>query len=301
MASAQNHAAIRRQRVPERNLFIARRFREAADLIERLGDDNPFRTAAYRRGARVVERLTRDVGEIYRQEGEPGLKKLRAIGASLATTIVELLDTGRWEMLEGLRDRGTPYRTFEGIPGIGPDLAKRLYETLEVESLEALQVAAEQGKLERVPGIGPQRSRALRLMLVGLLMNPPMRDDGGKIAPAIDLLLAIDVIYRSRAGHGELPKVAPRRFNPKGESWLPIMNLTRGGYRFLVRYSNTARAHSLQTTLDWVVIDYVNDEGKGQCTVVTETRGGLQGHRVVRGREPDCHDYYEEARAPVGP
>ena len=29
-----------------------------------------------------------------------------------------------------------------------------------------------------------------------------------------------------------------------------------------------------------------------QCTVVTETRGDLEGHRVVRGREGDCIAHY---------
>ena len=57
-------------------------------------------------------------------------------------------------------------------------------------------------------------------------------------------------------------------------------------------YSNTARAHELGKTDDWVVIYYEQDGEEDQCTVVTETRGPLAGRRVVRGREQECREYY---------
>ena len=54
-------------------------------------------------------------------------------------------------------------------------------------------------------------------------------------------------------------------------------------------FSNTALAHQLGRTGDWVVI-YFNREGgtEHQRSVVTETRGPLEGQRVVRGREAEC-------------
>lgn len=88
---------------------------------------------------------------------------------------------------------------------------------------------------------------------------------------------------------GSLPKIEPRRFNPSGEAWLPILHTERGEWRFTALFSNTARAHELGRTRDWVVIYFHLDSGpEGQRTVVTETRGRLKGHRVVRGREADC-------------
>jgi putative hydrolase len=58
-------------------------------------------------------------------------------------------------------------------------------------------------------------------------------------------------------------------------------------------YSNTARAHQLKQTKDWVVIYFYDKEHhEGQHTVVTETRGTLIGKRVVRGRESECRDHY---------
>jgi hypothetical protein len=59
-------------------------------------------------------------------------------------------------------------------------------------------------------------------------------------------------------------------------------------------FSNTATAHRLDRTADWVVVYYERDGDEGQCTVVTETRGPLAGRRVVRGRES------ESGRPPPG-
>jgi len=57
-------------------------------------------------------------------------------------------------------------------------------------------------------------------------------------------------------------------------------------------FSNTARAHELGMTHDWVVVYYERDGHENQCTVVTERRGDLGGQRVVRGREDDCRRHY---------
>ena len=111
--------------------------------------------------------------------------------------------------------------------------------------------------------------------------------------PPVDLLLDIDAEYRRRAGAGELRTIAPKRFNPSGEAWLPILHARRGDWRFTALYSNTALAHELGRVKDWVVIYYETDAlPEGQCTVVTETRGPIAGQRVVRGREQECWNYW---------
>jgi hypothetical protein len=110
-------------------------------------------------------------------------------------------------------------------------------------------------------------------------------------------LLDVDREYRQKAGAGQLRKIAPRRFNPSGEAWLPILHARRGDRDFTALYSNTARAHELGRVRDWVVIYFHTDnEPEGQCTVVTETRGNLEGKRVVRGREGECRAYYTGGR-----
>lgn len=110
--------------------------------------------------------------------------------------------------------------------------------------------------------------------------------------PGVDIILDVDREYRSKAESGKLRTIAPRRFNPEGKSWLPILHTERGPWNFTALFSNTSRAHELGKTHDWVVIYYEHDGHENQCTVVTEHRGPLQGQRVVRGREEECRQYY---------
>lgn len=89
-------------------------------------------------------------------------------------------------------------------------------------------------------------------------------------------------------------KIAPKRFNPEGKAWLPILHTSRDGWSFTVLYSNTARAHELDKTHDWVVIYYERDGREDQATVVTASHGTLEGKRIVRSREAECERYYAE-------
>ena len=61
-----------------------------------------------------------------------------------------------------------------------------------------------------------------------------------------------------------------------------------GGWALRAAPANTALAHRLGMTSDWVVIEFERGEVCGQRTVVTETQGDLAGQRVVRGREGEC-------------
>ena len=73
-----------------------------------------------------------------------------------------------------------------------------------------------------------------------------------KQSPTVELILQLDTEYRKKAEAGELKKIAPKRHNPDGESWLPILTTVGEGWRFTVLFSNTARAHELGKTQDWV-------------------------------------------------
>jgi putative hydrolase len=111
-------------------------------------------------------------------------------------------------------------------------------------------------------------------------------------APGVELLLDIDREYREKARAGALPMIAPRRFNPEGKAWLPVLHRRDGPWHFTALFSNTERAHVMHRVYDWVVIYFE----EGQYTVVTERRGSLTGKRVVRGREPECARYYRGER-----
>lgn len=60
---------------------------------------------------------------------------------------------------------------------------------------------------------------------------------------SIEEILALDQEYRQKAEADELRKIVPKRFNPTGEAWLPIMHKRVRGYRITLLFSNAKRAH----------------------------------------------------------
>lgn len=103
----------------------------------------------------------------------------------------------------------------------------------------------------------------------------------------------MDREYREKASADKLKKIAPKKLNPDGKAWLPVMSAERDGWRFTVLFSNTQRAHDLGKTNDWVVIYSNRGSGEDKCTVVTEHQGPLVSKRVVRGREKECEEHYK--------
>jgi putative hydrolase len=275
------------------NQQISMKLSQAADVLEQQGA-NPFRVSAYRRASVTVSRLVRDIGELTATRGTAGLIELPNIGKGIASAIEQLVTTGQWAQLERLRDTLDPAHLFQTVPGIGPKTAEQIVTALHIESLEALEAAASDGRLETVRGMGPRRIAGIRNSLATLLDKARRRPrvevgDG----PGVQTLIEVDYEYRRKAKRGRLSMIAPRRFNPDGKAWLPVLHADRDGWHFTVMYSNTARAHELQRTHDWVVTYfYDGHQQEGQCTVVTEARGPLTGQRVVRGRELECREYY---------
>jgi putative hydrolase len=279
--------------IPTVNRQVCEKLREAADLLEQQGA-NRFRVEAYRRAAETVGELKADVAMLTATGGREALTELPNIGRAIAGAILEIVDSGRWGLLERLRGSFDPVALFQRLPGIGPELAERIHETLHVDTLEALEVAAHDGRLEEVDGIGTNRAAAIRAALASSLQRvrgrrPLLPNE----APDVATLLEVDGEYRRKAAAGVLRTIAPRRHNPDGESWLPLLHTERDRWHFTAMFSNSARAHTLDRTRDWVVIYFEDDEGaEGQVTVVTERRGPLESKRVVRGRESECLGLY---------
>ena len=163
-----------------------------------------------------------------------------------------------------------------------------------METLEQLEAALHEKSANDVAGIGPRRLAILRATLAQMLARIRAVRTGPADEPRVDMLLVIDREYRTKATANELKTIAPKRFNPKGEAWLPVLHTGRDKWHFTALFSNTARAHELRKVRDWVVIYFHSDSGgEAQRTIVTETRGPLAGQRVVRGRERECLAAYE--------
>jgi hypothetical protein len=279
---------------PLPNDEVALRLDEVADLLE-AQDANPFRVRAYRSAAETVRGLPRPAHEILEAEGTEGLQRLAGIGESLAGSIEQLVQSGRLGLLERLR--GTSVEDILAtVPGLGRTLAARIHDALGVESLAELQAAAHDGRLATVRGLGRGRVRMVRESLAGRMRTPPTRararTEGEGEPPPVGELLDVDREYRQKAKGTGLARIAPRRFNPTGAAWLPVLHTQRAGRHYTALFSNTARAHELGATRDWVVIYRDDERGRGQWTVITSRMGALAGRRVVRGRERECREVY---------
>ncbi len=271
------------------NHLIAEKLTEYANYLE-AREGNVYRIRAYRQAAQTVLGLEHQVSDILERDGRAGLERLPGIGGHLSYTLESLVRTGELRTLS--RDGGhiDPERLFLSLPGIGPHLARQIHDQLGVTTLEELERACHDGRLTRL-GVGPKRLRGLVDALAGRLgryrLAEPVRGE-----PSVADLLAIDEEYREGAEQSRLPTIAPRRFNPDNEPWLPLYHTRRNGWRYRALFSNTALAHRLGQTHDWVVIYFDDGFSSGQRTVVTETRGDLRGRRVVRGREWECREHY---------
>jgi ribonuclease BN (tRNA processing enzyme) len=177
--------------------------------------------------------------------------------------------------------------TSIGIPVIGCDCAvcrsadpkdKRLRSSIYIRTPEMAWV------VDTGPDFRMQCLRENIRQLDAAIFTHSHMDHFGGVRGVID---EADV----RAGRVQV--IAPARFNPSHEAWLPVLHAERDGWQFTALYSNTAQAHQLKRTHDWVrIFHYDSENSEGQHTVVTETHGPLGGRRVVRGREMECRGLY---------
>ena len=286
---------------------------QIAEVLERISDllevqgGSTFRVRAYRKAARTVRETEDPLVIIVDHEGIEGLEKLPNIGKSISSVILEFIYNGRVSFLERLEGQVSPEDLFTTVPGIGEVLASKIHHELKIDTLEELELAANDGRLQDLGGFGERRVRGIRNTLAAMLSRSgrrrarrglrwlEMHDKDIEVnQPSVGLILKIDDQYRDKAARGELKTITPRRFNPEKKAWLPVLHSDEDGWLFTAMYSNSARAHELGKTKDWVIIYYERDGDENQCTVVTERSGILNGWRVIRGRESECLSYYRE-------
>ena len=135
------------------NSEIASVFDHVADLLDYQGG-NVFRVRAYRNAAHTIGGLVEPLAAV-RADTTRSLTDLDGIGDDLAGKIEELLDTGRLPLLEELKVQ-VPAAAFElmRVPGLGPKKVKQLVDALGIDSLEALEQACREKRVESVKGFG---------------------------------------------------------------------------------------------------------------------------------------------------
>lgn len=275
------------------NRFVADKLDEVARLLDQQ-NATLFRVRAYRDAASYLRGLPHPVRLDYQRGGKRGLDDLPTIGQSIAATVAEILDTGGSGVLDRLRGAADPEQVLRTVPMIGPALARQIHEDLGIETLEALEAAAYDGRLATIKGIGPRRVESLRHSLADMLARRrPRHAPIDREQPSVADILAVDQAYRSNLDR--LPTIKPRRFNPTGDTRLPILHTEQNDWQFTALFSNTPNAQRFGKTRDWVVIYFDRaDQPEAQVTVVTEHGGPLDGKRVIRGQEKSCALHYKD-------
>ncbi|MEE3370327.1 MAG: DNA polymerase/3'-5' exonuclease PolX [Planctomycetota bacterium] len=142
------------------NSQIATEFERLADLLEFQGA-NPFRIRAYRSGARAIRDSAEDVSVLAARDPER-LRQLEGVGKAVAEKCVDLVTTGEIPQLaELLQEIPASVLEILRVPGLGAKRAAVIYRQLEVETLDALRLACETGRVRALKGFGPKMEQAI--------------------------------------------------------------------------------------------------------------------------------------------
>ncbi|MBI2655443.1 DNA polymerase/3'-5' exonuclease PolX, partial [Candidatus Woesearchaeota archaeon] len=133
-----------------KNLEVAELLNEIADYLE--FQNEPFKIRAYRKAALVIEGLSEDIMQVWK---EGRLEELPGIGEGIAKKIDDFLKNGQSKYLGQLK-KSTPVNVEElgSIAGVGPKTITKLYSHLKVKSMADLERAAKQHKIQKIEGLG---------------------------------------------------------------------------------------------------------------------------------------------------
>ena len=134
-----------------KNIEIAALLNEIADYLEFRNE--PFKVRAYRKAALMINGLSEDIWQIWKDNK---LKELPGIGEGIAKKIDDYLKNNKSKYLDELKKK-TPVdmEQLGAIEGIGPKTIMRLYRELKVKNVKDLEKAAKEGKIQKIEGLGP--------------------------------------------------------------------------------------------------------------------------------------------------
>ncbi len=185
------------------NKLIARRLKQAADLIELTGG-NAFRARAYASAGRTVDRMDEAALQLVEQGTLAGAQ---GIGKGIAADIEALVRTGSFETLDELIETIPPgLLDVLRVKGLGPKKARALWTELGVTSLEDLEEMAVTGRIAELDGFGKKSQDAILANVERLKQYRSRRryyEALGTIAPLVAALRETEGVDRAEIA-GEL-------------------------------------------------------------------------------------------------
>ncbi len=140
--------------------------RELAELtMLEEGDPQSFRVRAYESAAQAIAAQATDLGKLTAKD----LQKIQGIGKSTADKIRELIDSGKVEKIERLRQKHPPgVVALLRIQGLGPKAVTKLRVELGVQSIDDLRKALADHKLQALKGFGTKSEEKIARSLARL-------------------------------------------------------------------------------------------------------------------------------------
>lgn len=132
---------------------------QIASYLELRGE-NRFKVRAYETAARRLLALGVDDLAPLVRSGE--LRGVPGLGPATIAVVADLVETGESRYLEQLRQE-LPEGLLEllKVPGLAVDRIQKLHATLGIASLEDLELAAREGRLKGVKGLGPKTTEKI--------------------------------------------------------------------------------------------------------------------------------------------
>src|SRR4051812_41703601 len=171
-----------------RNAEIAAHFDELGDLYE-LDGAVVYRVVAYRNAAKAIREAPVSVEELARQGKATSLS---GVGKTIAEKIDALLETGQIPSAVKLKAKYPPGLVeITRIPGLGPKKARKLFDTLGVDSLDALKAAVEQEKVRDIAGFGVKTEETIAHAIASGETAPSPRVLHSQAARIADSLVSV--------------------------------------------------------------------------------------------------------------
>ena len=128
-------------------------------LILEIKGENAFKIRAYKNGSEVIENYGDDIIQVTK-DGKLG--ELKGIGKALASKIEEIVETGKLTYFDELKLEfpDTFFDLFE-ISNLGPKKIKKLYDNLQIDSIDKLEASCKNNEISKISGFGKKSVEAI--------------------------------------------------------------------------------------------------------------------------------------------
>lgn len=182
--------------------------RDVADLLANIADilqildANRFRVIAFQNAAEAIRSLGQDINAVF-AAGQ--LQAIQGVGKGIAGALNELFETGAVVEFDELQTKVPPgVVEMVHVPDVGPKTAKRLWQELEITSVEEMRQAAEAGKIRVLKGFGAKSEQKI---LKGIELLAKRGDERTPLGEARPLALSVIASLHAALDKGAIQRI----------------------------------------------------------------------------------------------